>query len=179
MKTQSRLTSYGARTAAVLFLLVAIPGCPNLWAGEVNPGYEMSFVANMAHGDLLEDGRYGLVIYLLSNKSHNSIATMINRCVARTMAGEYIKARHDCNRAVELTDEAARTAPEGERQEHDKRLAVALSNRGVLRAIRDQNGSEEDFTRAIALEVYSDTATRNLARFHQGDAAAVAAIGQP
>jgi hypothetical protein len=179
MNTQRKIASYGVRTAAILLLMIAVPGFTNLWAAETQSGYEMSFVSNMAHGDLLEEGRYGLVVYLLSSKAHNPIATMINRCVARTMAGEYVRARRDCNRAVELTEQAVLTAPENERQEHYKRLVVALSNRGVLRAIREQNGSEDDFVRAIALEVYSETAARNLARLHGEDVAELAAIGQP
>ena len=168
MNKRIRQASYFTRTTSALITLTAILGFQNLWAAEPEPGYEMSFVSNQAHGDLMEDGRYRLVIQLLSSNAHDPIATMTNRCVARTMIGERRHARRDCNRAVELSEEAVRSASESERDGQLKNLAVALSNRGVLRAIRNQNGAEEDFTRAIGLQVYPVTASRNLARLNRG-----------
>ena len=137
-----------------------------LCAQKSADNYEMSFVANKAHGDLLEKGRYGMAIQLLSGKTGNPLATSINLCVAEVMAGKFRDARRDCTRAVKLGERAANTAMESNRDELYKNWVVALSNRGVLRAIRNQSGAEEDFRHAIELRIYADTASRNMARFN-------------
>jgi Flp pilus assembly protein TadD len=139
------------------------------WADDHAANFEMSFVASQAHGDLIAEGRYRLAIHLLGGNGHNPVAAMTNLCVAHTMIGQYVDARRACNRAVELSAEAALTAPESAHDEPFKNWVVALSNRGVLRAIRHQAGAEEDFRQAVALDHYSDTAARNLARYRDED----------
>jgi hypothetical protein len=166
MNRLGHCTKYHILTGAAVIAFTLLFMCPNLWAANPGGGYEMSFVKTQAHGDLMTQGRYRLVIYLLAGKAHGEIAAHTNLCVARTMIGEYPKARRNCNRAVELTEQAAKAAPASQRDEYVKNRVVALSNRGVLRAIRNQQGAEEDFRQAMELRVYSDTATRNFARLN-------------
>jgi hypothetical protein len=167
MNKAIRHNAHLAGLATALLALTATFGIQSLWAAEPEPGYEMSYVSSQAHGDLMDEGRYRLVIHLLSGGDHDPVARMINRCVARTMIGDFRHARRDCTRAVELSEDAARAALESESDEHARTLAIALSNRGVLRAIRNQEGAGEDFTRAIGLQVHPETATRNLARLNK------------
>lgn len=167
MNNRNGNTSYRTRTSGALIGLLAGLLCQSLWAQGPDADYELSYFANAAHGELIADGRYRLAIHFLSGGGHDPIAKMTNRCVARTLLGEFQKARRDCNRAVELSEQAATEAAEKDEQELYRRWASALSNRGVLRAIREQRGAEEDFLQAS--EIRSATATRNLARFTQVD----------
>ena len=165
MKTRELNRNQNCKTAAFIFALIACFTCSVAWAENAIEGYELSFVSSQAHGDLIDNGRYRLAIHLLDSNTSEPLAAATNLCVAHTLIGSFRDARRHCNRAVELSEEAAKAAPENEREENYKNWVVALSNRGVLRAIRDQEGAEEDFRQATELRVYSDTAARNLARF--------------
>lgn len=154
----------------IVAALAAIALCQSLWADEPAVGYEMSYVANQAHGNHVAKGRYQRVIDGLAGTAHDPIAKYLNLCVAQTMASRYPDARRSCNRAVELSEEAARSAPADLRDEQHANWAVALSNRGVLRAIRGQQGAEDDFRQAIDLQAQSDVAARNLARLNAPNA---------
>ena len=169
MKHRVNNASNRARMGKGLIAMTALLACQGLWAQVPDDGYELSYVANAAHGDLIADGRYRLAIHLLSGGGHDPLARMTNLCVARTMLGEFSKARRDCNRAVQLSEEAALAAAEDERQNSYGNWATALSNRGVMRAIRELDGAEEDFLQAIELQAFPDTATRNLARFNRAE----------
>jgi hypothetical protein len=160
------ITKRHGRIGVIVAALAAIALCQSLWADETVVGYEMSYVANQAHGNHVAEGRYQRVIDGLAGASHDPFAKYLNLCVAQTMASRYPDARRSCNRAVELSEGAARSAPADLRDEHHANWAMALSNRGVLRAIRGQQGAEDDFRLAIELQVQSDVAARNLARLN-------------
>jgi Tfp pilus assembly protein PilF len=157
--------------------LTAIALCQSLWADEPAADYEMSYIANQAQGSLVAKGRYQRAIDGLAGASDDPLAKYLNLCVAQVMAGQNRNARRSCNRAVDLSEQAARSAPADLREEHYRKLAIALSNRGVLRAIRGQQGAEDDFRQAIQSPVQSNIAARNLARFNgtNEDALVVAA----
>ena len=175
MENRDDYTKRHVMRGAALIASILLYTCPNLWADNPAGGYEMSFVESRAHGDLMAQGRYRLAIYLLAGKVHDPIAAHTNLCVAHTMIGEYVKARRHCNRAVDMSEQAAISTPESQRDQNFQNWVVALSNRGVLRAIRNQEGAEDDFRQAIELRVYSDTAARNLARLNQKEGRELAA----
>jgi hypothetical protein len=160
----------------IVAAMTATALCQPLWADETAGGYEMSYIANQAHGNHVAEGRYQRVIDGLAGTSHDPIVKYLNLCVAQTMASRYPDARRSCNRAVELSEGAARSAPDDLRDEHHANWAVALSNRGVLRAIRGQQGAEDDFRQAIELQAQSEVAGRNLARLNAPNADARAVV---
>lgn len=153
---------FGLITAA----LAALAPCPSLWADQVAVEYEMTYVANQAEGNLVADGRYQRAIDRLAANPDDPVVNSLNLCVAQTLAGRHRDARRSCNRAVDLSEQAARSAPADRRDEHHRTWAIALSNRGVLRAIRGQQGAEDDFRLAIELQAQPEIAARNLARFN-------------
>lgn len=160
----------------IVATLAATALCQSLWADETAGGYEMSYIANQARGSLVTNGLYQRAIDGLAGGSHDPFAKYLNLCVAQVMAGQHRGARRSCNRAVDISEQAAGSAPASLRDEQQRKLAVALSNRGVLRAIRGQQGAEDDFRRAIESPVQLDVAARNLDRFNGTNEDALAAV---
>jgi hypothetical protein len=171
-----KIDTIAKKPSLIVAALAATALCQSLWADETAAGYEMSYIADQARGSLVANGLYQRAIDGLAGGSHDPLAKYLNLCVAQVMAGQHRGARRSCNRAVDLSEQAARTAPANLSHEHQRNLAAALSNRGVLRAIRGQEGAEDDFRRAIESPVQLEVAARNLDRFNGTNEGALAAV---
>ena len=116
-------------------------------------GLQMAAVADRAKGRVVLAGRYGEAISDLGDRSGRRFEARTNLCVAYTMTGELDKADAQCNAALALS----------RKDDVHRDIAVALSNRGVLKAIRgDLSGARDDFRRALDFERDLRQATENL-----------------
>ena len=131
--------------------------------------FEMSVVIDRAHGELVRQGDYDDAIRSITHGDHRlPFASSNNLCVAQTMSGLFQQANASCDSAVTLAEQAAQR---GRRRDIDyvTELAIALSNRGVLRArTGDSDGAEEDFSRAVSLNAATDTPERNFTLMKNG-----------
>ncbi len=141
------------RKTAVLFGAAAVAA--NLFAASalahevaqepMAAGYQMAAVIDRAHGNVVISGDYGKAIEDLGNKSRRHFESSTNLCVAYTMTGNLEKADAECAAALELSEKSSVR----------RDIAVALSNRGVVKAVSgDLSGASEDFSRA--LEIHGD-----------------------
>ena len=147
----------------VLLLLAAVSLSQAVFA----KGYQMSIVPGHSQGYLVQQGRYEEAMSSISLVGSRQFPANTNLCVAQAKAGHLIEARASCERAV---DAARIDAKIGKRVNHNYAadLAVALTNRGVLRVILgDLAGAEKDFRMAIELHAGSDTPLQNLAILNQ------------
>ena len=77
-------------------------------------GLEMSFIANQAHGDLLQREKYFRATQVLNHASgDNPFAARTNLCVAKAMVGQFREAQYTCNKAVDLAEDEFARAPRG------------------------------------------------------------------
>lgn len=115
--------------------------------------YKMAAVIDRARGNVVLAGNYEKAIEVLDSKSGKRFASSTNLCVAYTMTGDLEKADIECDAALTLS--------EGSAVRRD--IAVALSNHGVVKAVRgDVKGAEQDFTRALEIDHKLREASDNL-----------------
>lgn len=137
--------------------------------------FEMSVILDRAHGDLVQQGDYQNAIAQIAHGDQRMpFAASNNLCVAQTKLDDFAEAALSCDIAVQLAGFAAEN---GHRTDVDyvTELAIALSNRGVLRAhTGDAAGAEEDFRKAVELEPNTDTPAQNLSHLLHGTAAELA-----
>lgn len=124
------------------------------------PRFQMTAVTDRALGEVVLAGDYGTAIRELEGANYRRFESSTNLCVAYTLAGEYQKADEACAAAVELSERAAVR----------RDVAVALSNRGVLRAVSgDPSGARQDFSRALEIERGLYPANENLQLLEASD----------
>lgn len=137
--------------------------------------YGMSVILDRAHGDLVQRGDYLDAIQRITHGSRQlPFAANNNLCVAQTKLNDFGQAELSCDIAVQLAEFAAE---HGHRPDLDyvTELAVALSNRGVLRAMTgDLAGAEDDFRKAAGLNPETDTPAQNLSHLLNGKTAELA-----
>ena len=152
---------------ALLFAVAAIVAGQPAWAEDDPSAFRMSVVLDRAEGKAVARGEYEKAILRITTHSNRQpVATNTNLCVAHTMVGQYKHAQNYCDKAVEA---AAKAAEVGLRKDRDYTMewALALSNRGVLRAtMGDVAGAEADFRKAIALHSDSALPAQNMAFFN-------------
>jgi len=141
------------------------------WAGFVageapDPGgtageYWVIVIPDGAPGDRGPEHYYEMAIYRMPGESDAPAASMRSSlCASHTLVGQFRHARRHCDEALTETREAMGGSGGTARE-----LALAYSNRGVLRArAADPAGAEADFTTALELSPETDIPARNLAR---------------
>lgn len=127
--------------------------------------YEMEAYTNWPGGKEIVAGDYGAAIDKAASSAHASswvgLVATTNLCVAHTVRRELTAASAACERAVELAKRE--DAAVGSRFARTSATAKALTNRGVLRAVRgDADGAAGDFRKAVALRG-TEAPARNLA----------------
>lgn len=131
-------------------------------------GLRMMAIENRAHGKLLTSGRYVEAIEKIS--AHRDRIERFERhnnlCVAYTKTRDLQKAAAACEAALEtregVTAQNASYWSSNRLKLRDR--AIALSNRGVLRAVTgDMDGAREDFSAAAKLSDELDEPLENLA----------------
>jgi hypothetical protein len=173
MRSSSRnsRTQYRALTgAAVASLLLG-----SAVASAVEPhSFVMAAYSNEKGGPALAAGHYATAVDQLDHTSMSQSLSPSslsnNRCVAYTVTKQLDAARVACDQAVHdaLSEKNGMAAHEywTGRQENEY-LAMALSNRAVLRSLSTETaGAERDLKRAEQLSPQSDFVARNLTVLH-------------
>lgn len=140
----------------------------NAWSQVVPENFEMLVHNDTSQGAHLAAGRYGKAAAAMNDERITAFDTINNRCVLLTMQGQFAEAEAVCDEAVDYSEPRKRAKAGWAgilNQRYEK--AMALTNRGVLRAVNgDFEGARDDFEAAIALDadVSRSAAQENLAR---------------
>lgn len=166
---------YGA--LATLFVAAAFSSHASAEDGPDTP-LTMTVITNHAYGKTVTRGEYEQAIDRITGNGRRvskRFAEQTNLCVAYTKTNEIEKARTACDAAVSSVERRGARASRGTWyasaavHAYQSDLAVALSNRGVLRAaIGDADLAERDFVAAINLNTaLTSTIENNLERLGQ------------
>lgn len=167
-----------AAPAKALCMLSLALACAPAWSGSKEPKYTMTLFADEAQGTRILDGNYEQAIRKISAKTSDKSRFQIetNLCVAYTKSGDLDAAEAACEAAVVAAEDhrvskrhsqfdTARYAA------HKRSMAIALSNRGVLRAVRgDLDSARQDFDAAIDLRARISAPRTNLERLSMAEA---------
>ena len=142
--------------------------------------YEMGAYTNEPGGSDIVKGDYAAAIaaavHVPTYNSERSLIAATNLCVAYTVTRSFEKAAPTCDRALSLAmaaDSSVRRAG----STHEATIR-ALTNRGVLRAVRgDATGAAHDFRAAADLRGAWQAPSRNLAYLQAVAADRVARAG--
>lgn len=136
--------------------------------------YEMAVIIDAAHGHKVQKGEYAKAITRLADAKRrfpDEFARQNNLCVAYTKTGDLDRAEQACDAAVEFVESKGVRAVKGfalpDVRENAYRVykAIALSNRGVVRALQgDVKFALRDFEQANDLKARVRGPKSNLAR---------------
>lgn len=148
-----------AAGAAVILLFTAFS--PASFAQD----YQMALVPGHAGVDLIQKGDLEEAIAHIAPCTDHPFAAYNNLCVAHTLAEQFDDANAMCEKAVATARHAWRLGRYRNQADHYANdLAIALSNRGVMRARSgDTVAAETDFREAVALHADTHSPARNLA----------------
>lgn len=171
MSKQNLLDRTGASAKLLCGLSLAF-ACVPAWSDSSDPKYTMTVFTETAHGTKVVAGKYEQAIDNITRKSGkvDDFYKGTNLCVAYAKAGELELAEEACDAAVAAASKAKmrRSGNALASTMHHARnvnLAVALSNRGVLYAVRgDTDRAREEFDAALAVNSQLTAAKVNLAR---------------
>ncbi|MDX1555879.1 MAG: hypothetical protein R3212_07635 [Xanthomonadales bacterium] len=178
MLTKTLRTGENTNRFTIMLSAALLVAGQNAWSQVVPENFEMLVHNDTTQGAHLAAGRFDEAAAHEAKGRPTAFDTHNNRCVMLTMKGEYADAEAACNEAVAASEIESR----GEvgwfgiatmRYEQ----AMALTNRGVLRAVSgDFEGARADFEAAIALDASKNAARGNLARL-EAKATDLAAAG--
>ena len=134
--------------------LFAVPAVAHEAAeASVASGFQMSAVIDRARGNAVVAGDYQAAIEKLGARDRRHFESSTNLCVAYAMTGDLEKADVECAAAVQMSEKA----------EVRRDIAVALTNRGVVKAVSgDLSGARQDFDRALEIDGGLRQASDNL-----------------
>lgn len=138
-------------------------------AGETaGSAYTMSVIKNEAFGQTFLSGEYEKGIAKIQSyiaRRAESFAAKNNLCVAYTLTGKFDQAAPACEAAISKSKQNGRQENSPLNPYDDSRdLALAYSNRGVLRAVSgDIEGAIQDFEYAAEVNTDLVAAAENLA----------------
>lgn len=151
-------------------------------SGQSNdPRYTMTVIRDVAQGSSVVKGDYEKAVARITGRrvALNPFAGFTNLCVAYAKIGKIDEADDACDTALAIVRDpnwehrSGVMTGYGERTRR-KYLALALSNRGVLHAIRgDESAAEQSFDEAIELDQRNTAPRVNLARLEAGIPASV------
>lgn len=138
-------------------------------AGDTH--FTMTAFANVTGGEEILSGDYPGALAKLSQLTHAGVldasAVSLNRCAALTMSQQWEAARQACDRAVKDAEYERIALPAWalqQRQLQDERIAIAYSNRAVLKWLTsDSKAAAADLQRARSLLPQSDIVATNVA----------------
>lgn len=177
MKHSRKLISNCAFPRSIALLFTAL-SCVSATASADEPVYTMTTIVDSAHGAEIAAGKYEQAIEKIAviDNDVDAFFNNTNLCVAYTKTGSLDDALLACDAAVEQADSISfdrlgylsRSFKERRRSEY---LAMALSNRGVLRAATgDVELARQDFVEALGVRARSSVAKTNLARLDKVEA---------
>ena len=141
-----------------------------------SPRYTVSAIRDAAYGQKVMSNRIDVAIEKLektSSKGIHGFYVATNLCVAYLKSGAYDNAEKTCDLAVariskELESEEALHGSRAAERSYRRFLSVALSNRGVARAVNgDTKLAREDFEAALAIRSNAREPQINLSRLAQ------------
>jgi len=144
----------GASAKLLCGLSIALASAP-AWSDTDKAKYTMAVMSETAYGARIMAGNYAQAIEKINQKAgrYDAFSKGTNLCVAYTKSGELDLAEAACEAAVIAAGS------------QDRNLAIALSNRGVLHAVKGQSEqAREDFDAALALDTSLSAPKVNLAR---------------
>ena len=129
-------------------------------AGGAPSAYVMTVISNQAQGDQLVQGAYGEAIENLTAAKRYRFAENNNLCVAYTKTNQLPEAERACSAALKSSKPLFGLYDVPRNTDY----AVALSNRGVIRAVTgDIERARQDFQAAIRANRSLSAAAENLA----------------
>ncbi len=161
-------TSHGRRNVTLKAMLIAT----GLTCGAVSlahpqlENFEMTVVSDAAFGRKVMDGKLESAIRGIEASTTRPALEFFaqnNLCVAYTKTGQFNDAEKACDAAIAKTLPARQLKASGYTQVDRRYAAMALSNRGVLRALMGEKvRAEEDFSAAVDLKARIGAPKRNL-----------------
>ncbi len=147
---------------------LALPGAwsPATAVADDTDAYRMAVIQNRAAGRHVVGGDFERAIDKIEKRPYpdDRFAARNNLCVAYTAVGRIDQATAVCDAALDVS----RKRVQGDglmRRERRRDQAIALSNRGVLRALAgDVDGARRDFAAAVESHGDLSEAAHNLAR---------------
>ena len=143
------------------FLLLA----QSAWAQPAPEDFEMLVYDDTPQGRRIASGEWYEALAQVEKGTFKTFDNFNNRCVLLTMTSDFEDAEMACDAAVETRNMNSATTSEW-RNAARRRIqkAMALTNRGVLRAVTgDVAGARQDFETVIAGNSKSRAARANLA----------------
>ena len=176
MNDQKHIDRVGtiARVMCALSLAVA---CTPAWSDTSKPNYEMAFFTDSAQGSKILTGKYEQAIAKINTKTsyNDSLHVKTNLCVAYTKSGNIEEAAVACEEAVVAAKTFRKVrrsdlAVETPAQIRARYLAIALSNRGVLKAVMgDFDAARADFDAALAQQARFASVQANIEKLENAE----------
>ena len=150
-------------------LLAALVFASPANADEEAQKFEMTVIRDAAHGGKVLFGKHNEAIERINSGKTRVSETFYadtNLCVAYTLSAKFDDAETACDRALtDVTEASAKTRITKDERALRRYYALALSNRGVLRALDgNQQHAEQDFAVAMALDTGVTAPGNNLQR---------------
>ena len=156
--------------AKVLCTLSLAVACAPAWGQTDEPQFEMAVFSDTAQGTKILSGNYDQAITKIRAKSRSThdLHVQTNLCVAYVKSGNIEAAESACEEAVVAVKSLRKvrasafigTSPAQIRARY---MAVALSNRGVLKAVKgDFEAARKDFDAAMAQQARIATVQTNI-----------------
>lgn len=153
-----------------LTILIAAASTNAAAEDTAEPKYTVSAISDAAYGAKILAGDYEAAVGKIRQSSSVSMRTFYaanNLCVAYVQLRDFANAGTACDSAVavmrKILDTTRKHAPS--HAANRKFLAIAMSNRGVFRAINgDEELARKDFSDAIELEARIAAPATNMAR---------------
>lgn len=147
-------------------------------ADTPQPSYVMTVISDEAEGQKMIAGDYAEAIAAITTpkgRPRTSFSVNNNLCVAYTKTNDLSSAEAACADALRASRVVFNVWYESPRKRGDH--AVALSNRGVIRAISgDVDGARSDFEQARKLNDNLAAAADNLARLERQETQTVSSL---
>lgn len=174
-KNRTRVFNRVVATAA----LILVSGAT--LAGERSgSAYTMTVIKDDAFGRAVLSGQYEKGIAMInsySTRRAETFAAKTNLCVAYTLTGKFDQAARACEAAVSIGKRYGRFAGSPINPYGSRDLALAYSNRGVLRAVSgNTEGAIEDFEYAAEVNTNLVAAEENLAHLKAKEITAMSSL---
>lgn len=146
-------------------------------AAQAQPGrgFVLTAYSDAVGGERLLAGHYSAALVQIRGAKNGTAGTAVvkttNACVAYAILGKLTEARAACDAAVAaatLERSHATGVVSKSRADEDSSVAIAYSNRAIVRSLSHQAvSSAEDLAEAHSLAPQSDYVVRNIAAFRQ------------
>lgn len=161
-----------------LTVIVAAGSLGNASAETNEPRYTLNAISDTAQGEKILAGNYQEAIEKIDpdpRRARDRFFSATNLCVAHILSRDLDGAAPYCDSAIAEYENAISVRPNGLALSIGKRaqqryLSIALSNRGVLHAMRgEEDRARADFEKAIGLRPSVPAPEVNLARLERDD----------